>query len=150
MLFFFNDTATTEIYALSLHDALPIYEDREPAPGPGKDPREAGHRVFAGDGYVVVGGVDQCPLGYEGGDHRPEDRIPENRSRTGGEHDLTATYGEGSDDRPRPEERQGRTNRHAAPEVLRRCGNLDGLFSLDFCLHDPPSQYPTVPYACEA
>src|SRR3712207_8839131 len=24
MLFFFNDTATTEIYTLSLHDALPI------------------------------------------------------------------------------------------------------------------------------
>src|SRR5207249_11539355 len=28
-IFFFNDTATTEIYTLSLHDALPIsYEDR--------------------------------------------------------------------------------------------------------------------------
>src|SRR5688572_32302549 len=26
--FFFNDTATTEIYTLSLHDALPIYEGR--------------------------------------------------------------------------------------------------------------------------
>src|SRR3712207_7273989 len=26
MFFFFNDTATTEIYTLSLHDALPIYE----------------------------------------------------------------------------------------------------------------------------
>src|SRR2546426_3826908 len=26
--FFFNDTATTEIYTLSLHDALPIYGDR--------------------------------------------------------------------------------------------------------------------------
>src|SRR3712207_9331342 len=26
-LFFFNDTATTEIYTLSLHDALPIYGD---------------------------------------------------------------------------------------------------------------------------
>src|SRR5207248_9846239 len=26
-LFFFNDTATTEIYTLSLHDALPIYEN---------------------------------------------------------------------------------------------------------------------------
>src|SRR3712207_8396413 len=26
MSFFFNDTATTEIYTLSLHDALPIYE----------------------------------------------------------------------------------------------------------------------------
>src|SRR3989449_7475879 len=25
-LFFFNDTATTEIYTLSLHDALPIYK----------------------------------------------------------------------------------------------------------------------------
>ena len=25
-LFFFNDTATTEIYTLSLHDALPISE----------------------------------------------------------------------------------------------------------------------------
>src|SRR4029434_11353425 len=25
MCFFFNDTATTEIYTLSLHDALPIY-----------------------------------------------------------------------------------------------------------------------------
>jgi len=24
LLFFFNDTATTEIYTLSLHDALPI------------------------------------------------------------------------------------------------------------------------------
>jgi len=26
--FFFNDTATTEIYTLSLHDALPIYDIR--------------------------------------------------------------------------------------------------------------------------
>src|SRR2546430_8551782 len=26
--FFFNDTATTEIYTLSLHDALPIYAAR--------------------------------------------------------------------------------------------------------------------------
>src|SRR3712207_7369559 len=25
--FFFNDTATTEIYTLSLHDALPIFEE---------------------------------------------------------------------------------------------------------------------------
>src|SRR3712207_8304076 len=27
-VFFFNDTATTEIYTLSLHDALPIYGQR--------------------------------------------------------------------------------------------------------------------------
>src|SRR3712207_8499648 len=26
-LFFFNDTATTEIYTLSLHDALPIFKE---------------------------------------------------------------------------------------------------------------------------
>src|SRR3712207_8668295 len=34
MFFFFNDTATTEIYTLSLHDALPI--SRYPTPG-GRD-----------------------------------------------------------------------------------------------------------------
>src|SRR5256885_10104297 len=28
IFFFFNDTATTEIYTLSLHDALPILPDR--------------------------------------------------------------------------------------------------------------------------
>src|SRR2546429_3877764 len=29
LFFFFNDTATTEIYTLSLHDALPIFLSRE-------------------------------------------------------------------------------------------------------------------------
>src|SRR2546430_16995106 len=28
LFFFFNDTATTEIYTLSLHDALPIWSNR--------------------------------------------------------------------------------------------------------------------------
>src|SRR5712672_2935538 len=31
-LFFFNDTATTEIYTLSLHDALPILSAPKPSP----------------------------------------------------------------------------------------------------------------------
>src|SRR3712207_9097566 len=31
LFFFFNDTATTEIYTLSLHDALPICELRRPS-----------------------------------------------------------------------------------------------------------------------
>src|SRR5258708_32225686 len=31
IFFFFNDTATTEIYTLSLHDALPISKIKEPA-----------------------------------------------------------------------------------------------------------------------
>src|SRR6516165_1416328 len=41
--FFFNDTATTEIYTLSLHDALPIFGLR-----PGDEPR-GGRRVRRGD-----------------------------------------------------------------------------------------------------
>src|SRR2546422_6058660 len=32
LFFFFNDTATTEIYTLSLHDALPIWQ-RDPGIG---------------------------------------------------------------------------------------------------------------------
>src|SRR3712207_8275977 len=32
--FFFNDTATTEIYTLSLHDALPILSTHPTAPSP--------------------------------------------------------------------------------------------------------------------
>src|SRR5262249_60348795 len=35
-LFFFNDPATTEIYTLSLHDALPIYRRRLKANQTGK------------------------------------------------------------------------------------------------------------------
>src|SRR6516165_8585319 len=38
--FFFNDTATTEIYTLSLHDALPIYAGAALGPARyGPDPR---------------------------------------------------------------------------------------------------------------
>ena len=39
MFFFFNDTATTEIYTLSLHDALPIYGDDRVT----NDPMEAAY-----------------------------------------------------------------------------------------------------------
>src|SRR5256885_12986454 len=35
--FFFNDTATTEIYTLSLHDALPILGRPGHATGPGRE-----------------------------------------------------------------------------------------------------------------
>src|SRR5256885_14113968 len=33
VFFFFNDTATTEIYTLSLHDALPISQNRDHSQG---------------------------------------------------------------------------------------------------------------------
>src|SRR5690348_17585192 len=39
IFFFFNDTATTEIYTLSLHDALPISSRPARATGAGRDTR---------------------------------------------------------------------------------------------------------------
>src|SRR5476651_444249 len=45
ILLFFNDTATTEIYTLSLHDALPIFEH---------DAHEAAQAWFAGQPDVVT------------------------------------------------------------------------------------------------
>src|SRR5438034_11195162 len=44
--FFFNDTATTEIYTLSLHDALPISGSRP------QDPRQPG-RLRSGQGVPL-------------------------------------------------------------------------------------------------
>src|SRR5260221_8095957 len=41
--FFFKNTATTEIYPLSLHDALPIYP-RQPGRGPPRPRQAARHR----------------------------------------------------------------------------------------------------------
>src|SRR5258708_23207365 len=49
--FFFNDTATTEIYTLSLHDALPIYEVGRLKPHPGLGERVLYPLVLA-DGAV--------------------------------------------------------------------------------------------------
>src|SRR3712207_8495451 len=59
-LFFFNDTATTEIYTLSLHDALPIFlrdldpPHRQRSAGQHEADRaraavEVPHRLVAGD-----------------------------------------------------------------------------------------------------
>src|SRR3712207_7282239 len=56
-MLFFNDTATTEIYTLSLHDALPIYrhalQHRE------EPPRAAArvHQLWEHPGPVVLDGV---------------------------------------------------------------------------------------------
>src|SRR6266850_8607669 len=42
--FFFNDTATTEIYTLSLHDALPIFLRRHPGCSGPRHPGDRGER----------------------------------------------------------------------------------------------------------
>src|SRR2546428_9662691 len=47
--FFFNDTATTEIYTLSLHDALPICRPRHVAGARSPGARRAHARLGGGD-----------------------------------------------------------------------------------------------------
>src|SRR3712207_8325566 len=61
LFFFFNDTATTEIYTLSLHDALPICDHpvgfvEGPAKGLFADHVLARPRGFQSDGAVMVVG----------------------------------------------------------------------------------------------
>src|SRR3712207_7397940 len=56
-VFFFNDTATTEIYTLSLHDALPIFplgvfSDGMAGSFPGGGNERVGMRLQQGDGVL--------------------------------------------------------------------------------------------------
>src|SRR3712207_9178778 len=71
-LFFFNDTATTEIYTLSLHDALPILTittagsrgDVQPYVALGLGLKEAGHEVRLATYTPFEGFVRGHGLGY--------------------------------------------------------------------------------------
>src|SRR3989442_5264349 len=70
LFFFFNDTATTEIYPLSLHDALPIsvrpasVHDHD---GQGGEPTAPGRRRGPGRGVSRRGAVGSppCPRSEE-------------------------------------------------------------------------------------
>src|SRR5256885_12433429 len=55
--FFFNDTATTEIYTLSLHDALPIWLGPEPQPHQ--------HAAHGGQRHGLHPGGRACPQQYD-------------------------------------------------------------------------------------
>src|SRR5258708_12344421 len=68
MFFFFNDTATTEIYTLSLHDALPISWLRCSA----AHPAGLGRAVADPAGFAVPSSV---PAGTPGLDRQREGRI---------------------------------------------------------------------------
>src|SRR3712207_8984390 len=65
MFFFFNDTATTEIYTLSLHDALPIYRglDDLVIDGSARRHRTAAALRRAGFGSLAF----SIPLGFSTG-----------------------------------------------------------------------------------
>src|SRR3989441_11918163 len=86
LFFFFNDTATTEIYTLSLHDALPravrgAARDLPAAPRPGPPgpahgaelPRE---RLGSEGARRRVGDLDLGRRQHEGGDPPPRPRHP--------------------------------------------------------------------------
>src|SRR2546430_12533948 len=68
--FFFNDTATTEIYTLSLHDALPIW-DRLELFRLADEQQTTGHLVvvqrFGAD--VVTRRPHASSVGNDGGEH---------------------------------------------------------------------------------
>src|SRR5260370_29724489 len=62
-LFFFNDTATTEIYTLSLHDALPIYRTMRRSCGcKSADNLRGEQRRNRGDWYDVGGAAHVVPI----------------------------------------------------------------------------------------
>src|SRR5205823_14891315 len=71
-LFFFNDTATTEIYTLSLHDALPISRHGAPASRRPRPMCPAGRRRMTalsnrsprGRLYRALGGRAAVPVGF--------------------------------------------------------------------------------------
>src|SRR5258708_10553766 len=64
LLFFFNDTATTEIYTLSLHDALPICSSRLGPRRPG-----AGHCPQRPGGFGRVGRSEEHTSELQSPDH---------------------------------------------------------------------------------
>src|SRR3712207_9156576 len=74
--FFFNDTATTEIYTFSLHDALPISLRRHVRPGGGARPRN-------GDRQAEFRGAALHPLRLHGDGRRGlEPRQPRSEEHT--------------------------------------------------------------------
>src|SRR2546426_9050676 len=75
VLFFFNDTATTEIYTLSLHDALPICAvplARGASLAPDDHPAESGH--------LRAGGLPARPVSCRRADRRSEEHTSELQS----------------------------------------------------------------------
>src|SRR5256885_3430133 len=79
LFFFFNDTATTEIYTLSLHDALPICADV--AHEGAIDPGLAEHARQPGRGELQrqrrIAGLLEAQLGQrvEGHEHQKANEI---------------------------------------------------------------------------
>src|SRR5204862_8041183 len=72
-IFFFNDTATTEIYTLSLHDALPIYHFLSVT--------KEGHSAI-----VSTNGNEDCHIILRGGKHPNYDAGDRKSTRLNSSH----------------------------------------------------------------
>src|SRR3712207_7397518 len=70
--FFFNDAATTEIYALSLHDALPISRRGPAGPDPGPLPLPASRQDRAGGGPPGLSPRLARPIAQRSEEHTSE------------------------------------------------------------------------------
>src|SRR3712207_7944795 len=80
VFFFFNDTATTEIYTLSLHDALPICQNMRQQPSPHwPSARIAAH--IAGCGLLKQPDHNRSPANSSCAYRRSEEHTSELQSR---------------------------------------------------------------------
>src|SRR3712207_9064152 len=79
--FFFNDTATTEIYTLSLHDALPIWTRRAPADGTPTNQDGAANPALAKSSAMWLATACAWPLGTKAMMQRSEEHTSELQSR---------------------------------------------------------------------
>src|SRR6266540_7532556 len=119
LIFFFNDTATTEIYTLSLHDALPI----QAPPSGAVDPARPAH-------YLPVWGV-RAGGGGPGVTGHPGLGGPEHRAGRGGVRHRRPSHPVEPDRHravvPRPRGCPGRAGiRHRVASSRRRRGEVLG------------------------
>src|SRR2546430_940717 len=107
LFFFFNDTATTEIYTLSLHDALPIWEhERDDARGDADESLEEQRPPR----LVVAAASD----GGDDVEDALDERIAAEEQDQDGERDSW------QDDRQDAEDDRGDTAKRHSPPVLRK------------------------------
>src|SRR3712207_6946880 len=79
--FFFNDTATTEIYTLSLHDALPICQPRLGGTPPGDRQRDGRLTAAPYHRWPMASGPDLFVVCRSTGTRRSEEHTSELQSR---------------------------------------------------------------------
>src|SRR3712207_7250113 len=86
-VFFFNDTATTEIYTLSLHDALPIWTEVELERGVADRRRPAADPVVPlEDGDVAAAACEEHRAGEAAGTGADDRHVDRKSTRLNSSH----------------------------------------------------------------